>query len=92
MLTGSDCDRIEGRSIRKGKRKALTGNVTTATVFHAVARPQCRDLATLDKRTHHESDNERTWRMSFSVSGLTEETGTITTAMVSPMALNTSRA
>lgn len=34
----------------------------------------------------------RTWRISFSVRGLTADTGTMTTVMVSPMALNTSRA
>src|SRR5262245_18082791 len=34
----------------------------------------------------------RTWKISFSVSGLTVDTGTMTTAMVSPTALNISRA
>jgi hypothetical protein len=36
--------------------------------------------------------NKRIWRISFSVSGFTEEAETMITAMVSPMALNTSSA
>ena len=36
--------------------------------------------------------NRRIWMISFSMSGFTEETETMTTAMVSPMALNISSA
>jgi hypothetical protein len=36
--------------------------------------------------------NGRTWKISFSVRGCTAEAGTMTTAIVSPTALNTSSA